>query len=100
MIHRKPHVVVVHPEQLMGEGDGTHGPARDDRVIDWLADHILASRLMFYAAFILPLCALPAPFCGKNLPAKILDSAWRQVDVFVSEHFRYSTVMRFANRGE
>jgi hypothetical protein len=43
------------------------GRGRDDRVIDWLADHILASRLMFYATFILSLCALPAPFLRQEL---------------------------------
>ncbi|SPF51235.1 conserved hypothetical protein [Candidatus Desulfosporosinus infrequens] len=73
------HHAVTHPNELINEAKQCEKKiARlNDHLIDWLTDHILASRIMFNLAFILPLMVLPLPDWTKVLLA-VISSNWIQ----------------------
>ncbi len=54
------HHAVVHPRELAGGIVSRH-----DRVLEWIALHVLASRLMADAAIVLPLLVLPMNTAAK-----------------------------------
>jgi len=73
------HHAVAHPNELLEElvKDQKIISRWNDRLIDWLTDHILASRLMFNLAFILPLIVLRMPDWTKVILA-VISSNWIQ----------------------
>ena len=50
---------------------------RNDRVLDWLADHVLASMLMFDIALIVPLIAIPMSDSVK-ITLGVVSGSWIQ----------------------
>ena len=73
------HHAVKHPGELIEELMKCQRsiPRWNDRGIDWLTDHILASQVMFDVAFILPLLVLPMPDWTKLILA-VISSNWIQ----------------------
>lgn len=71
------HPQVPHPRERVAVRE-LHWLARgNDRVLVWLTDHMLSSMLMFDAALILPLLALPAPD-GVKLTLGVISGSWFQ----------------------
>lgn len=71
------HPSVVSPGQLLGE-DKRHAIIRyNERLLDWLADHVLASILMFDAALILPLIVIPMNDSIK-ITLGVISGSWIQ----------------------
>lgn len=73
------HHAVKHPNELLEELKLEEKKLLkwNDKVIDWLTDHVLASRIMFNSAFILPLFVLPLPEWTKLILA-VISSNWIQ----------------------
>lgn len=68
----KPHPQVPHPRDLTAAERGWN-----DRLLSWLADHVLASKIMFDAALILPLLALPMSTAVK-VTLGVVSGSWIQ----------------------
>lgn len=66
-----------HPSNLVGE-DKRHAIIRhNERILDWLASHVLASILMFDAALILPLLVIPMNDSIK-ITLGVISGSWIQ----------------------
>lgn len=78
-MNQEQHHAVTHPNELLEEliKEKKKILKWNDKVIDWLTDHVLASRIMFNSAFILPLCVLPMPDWVKLILA-VISSNWIQ----------------------
>lgn len=77
-----PHPVVVHPRLVTLARKKQHRDnhplaAANDRLLDWMTGHVLASTVMFDAGLVLPLLALPAPQWVK-FSLIIISSNWIQ----------------------
>ena len=71
------HPAVPHPREYLVEREARALLAWNDKALQWLADHVLASRAMFNLAFILPLLVLPMPGAAKVILA-VVSSNWIQ----------------------
>lgn len=70
------HARVKHPLHSLPEK--TNVLARhNDRILDWLADHVLASMLMFDIALIVPLIAIPMSDSVK-ITLGVISGSWIQ----------------------
>jgi hypothetical protein len=71
------HPQVPHPGRQQ-RGTGATGAARwNDKAVDWLTDHVLASAVMFDTAFILPLLVLPLSTSVK-VTLGVVSGSWIQ----------------------
>lgn len=71
------HPAVAHPASLVGK-DKRHTIIRhNERILDWLANHVLASILMFDAALILPLLVIPMNDSIK-ITLGVISGSWIQ----------------------
>lgn len=75
----KTHHAVTHPSELIA---GTRKEtakilALNDRVLDWLASHVLASMAMFDIALVVPLLVLPLPDSIK-ITLGVISGSWIQ----------------------
>jgi len=71
------HPQVPHPvRQRRGTG-GTPLARWNDKAVDWLTDHVLASTVMFDTAFILPLLVLPLSTSVK-VTLGVVSGSWIQ----------------------
>jgi hypothetical protein len=68
----RPHPQVPHPRDLM-----TGARNWNARLLSWLAEHVLASTLMFDAALVLPLLVLPMS-TGAKVTLGVLSGSWIQ----------------------
>jgi predicted MFS family arabinose efflux permease len=66
------HPHVPHPRALPAAVETRH-----DRLLGWLATHVLASKVMFDAALILPLLALPMSTAVK-VTLGVVSGSWIQ----------------------
>lgn len=66
------HPHVPHPRELTDGKDDWNG-----RLLSWLAAHVLASKVMFDAALILPLIALPMSTSVK-VTLGVVSGSWIQ----------------------
>lgn len=66
------HPQVPHPHDLLDEATRW-----SDRFLDWVTDHLLASPIIFYAAFTLPLLVLPMSDSVK-LALSVISGSWFQ----------------------
>jgi len=71
------HPKVPHPRELIESRTANKVLGWNDVVLDWLADHLLASRLMFNIALILPLIVLSAPDSVK-ITLGVFSGSWIQ----------------------
>ena len=67
-----PHPLVPHPKDL-----AVHSRNANDRLLDWVTDHVLASRIMFDVALIVPLIALPLS-TGVKVTLGVFSGSWIQ----------------------
>jgi hypothetical protein len=65
------HPEVPHPQKL------TKALSLHDRTLSWLSAHILASRVMFDAALVLPLLVLPMS-TGAKVTLGVISGSWIQ----------------------
>lgn len=68
----KLHPRVPHPRDLAVHPDGWH-----DRALDWVAAHVLASKIMFDVALLVPLLVLPLSTSVK-VTLGVLSGSWIQ----------------------
>ena len=75
----KHHHAVVHPDVLIARAETEfHGLlALNDRLLNWMAAHVLPSMLMFDMALVLPLLVIPAPD-GVKILVGLLSGSWFQ----------------------
>ena len=66
------HPLVRHPRELTAKASGWN-----DRVLDFFTDHILASKVMFNIALIVPLLAIPAS-TGVKVTLGVISGSWLQ----------------------
>ena len=71
-----PHPQVPHPRDLLAE-EGRSFAAWNARLASWVAQHVLASLIMFDAALILPLLALPMS-TGVKVTLGVFSGSWVQ----------------------
>lgn len=77
-----PHPQVMHPHIVLLARRQEHREehpflAVNERLLDWVTSHVLASTVMFDAGLVLPLLALPAPQWVK-FSLIIISSNWIQ----------------------
>ena len=73
---QRAHARVKHPLQSLPEKKNALA-RHNDRVLDWLADHVLASMLMFDIALIVPLIAIPMSDSVK-ITLGVISGSWIQ----------------------
>lgn len=73
---QRAHARVKHPLQSLPEKKSALA-RHNDRVLDWLADHVLASMLMFDIALIVPLIAIPMSDSVK-ITLGVISGSWIQ----------------------
>lgn len=73
------HHAVVHPDVLIARAETKfHGIlSLNDRLLDWMAAHLLPSMFMFDMALALPLMVIPAPDSAKLLLG-LFSGSWLQ----------------------
>lgn len=71
------HPHVRHPAMSEDDSDRPSIVRLNDRLLTWLADHVLASILMFDIALILPLIAIPMSNSVK-ITLGVLSGSWIQ----------------------
>lgn len=69
MLMNKAHAAVKHPFATLNKGS--------NKFMDWVADRVLASPVMFYTALVAPLIVLPMSDVAKLILA-VLSSNWIQ----------------------
>jgi hypothetical protein len=71
------HPQVPHPGRHPRGTGGGRAARWNDRAVDWLTDHVLASAVMFDLAFILPLLVLPLS-TGVKVTLGVVSGSWIQ----------------------
>ena len=70
------HPNVIHPKELLRkERQGVVG--LNDKLLDWITTHVLASIALFDIALIVPLITLPAPDSVK-ITLGVISGSWIQ----------------------
>ena len=72
-----PHPHVIHPKDLRIQPTRHWIIGRNDWVLEWLSEHVLASMLMFDIALIVPLVVLPMPDSIK-ITLGVISGSWIQ----------------------
>ena len=72
----RTHPEVTHPKDLLAPAGGVLARA-NDRLLTWVAEHVLASMVTFDAALVLPLLVLPAP-AGVKITLGVISGSWFQ----------------------
>ncbi len=71
------HPEIPHRDDRLGERELHWAAAWNDRLLTWLTQHVLASMLMFDAALVLPLLALPMS-TGTKVTLGVISGSWIQ----------------------
>ena len=72
-----PHEYVSHPSTWFPRRDRTWLAAVNDRVLDWVSVHVLASMVMFDIALIVPLVVIPMADSVK-ITLGVISGSWFQ----------------------
>ena len=91
----KVNPIIQHPNTLLEEEDVQNRLIQiNDKVLEWIADHILGSIICFDLALIIPLLAIPAPDYIKAIVI-ILSSNWVQLwALFALQHTQKKADMK------
>jgi len=75
------HPKVRHPETLIKNAKAAKNPSKayliNDRVLEWVTNHVLASVLLFDVALIIPLLSIPASTTVK-ITLGVISGSWIQ----------------------